>query len=600
MNDNPAARLADRPSALPPQGWINLFRHFWRLAGGFWREATWLARGLTAALVALTAGQVMVQVALNLWTERLFDAFGTKSMSGFLLLAGAFAGILLANLAVTTSHLRVRRKLQVSWRQWLTRRISGAWMSSGHHYRMAYMPGDHDNPDGRISEDIRIATEAAVDLAHSLLYSLILVTSFIHILWTLSGRITFSVADVDVSISGHLVWVALAYATVGVSVALLLGPRLVATAEARQTYEANFRFGLVHARENSSTIALVHGENAERRRFGGLLQDAVDAWARQTGALFRFFIFSSSWTVLSPVFPVLIAAPRYIAGTITLGVLMQIAQAFQQTIAGLTWPIDNLSHAADWRASVERILGLQDGIERANQVDWCPDCTRIGVFGARAPLLAFHEVTIVNPAGETTVNGLTMKILPGERIWLCGEPPMTNAIIKTLAGLWTSGRGWIELPNTGPLYFMPQRPYLPLAPIRDLVIYPTDCGEEHDERIAACLRRVGLDDLAERLYETQAWGTMLSLGDQQRIGFARLLFHHPLWIILEEPVDALSAAGEREMMQLLTAEFAESTLIIVGDSAPSGIEWKKMALPAMSGASSVARSAAAGDHIAVG
>lgn len=588
MRNSQAERRTATPTALPPQSWRDLFRHFWRLAGGYWGEATWQSRGLTATLVMLTAAQVTVQVALNLWTERLFDAFSTKSMSGFLLLAGAFMLILVANLVVTTSHLRVRRKLQIAWRQWLTRRVSGAWMASGHHYRMAYTPGDHDNPDGRISEDIRISTEAAVDLGHSLLYSLMLVTSFINILWSLSGQLSFTVADVALSIPGHLVWIALVYAAVGVSIALLLGPRLVATAEARQTYEANFRFGLVHARENSPAIALVHGENAERRRFGDLFQDAVDAWGRQTEALFRFYIFSSSWTVLSPVFPVLIAAPRYIAGTITLGVLMQIAQAFQQTVAGLTWPIDNLSHAADWRASVERILGLQHGIDRAKQVDWCPDYTRISIFGAPGPLLAFHEVTIVNPAGDPAINSLTLKIMPGERIWLSGEPPATNAIIKALAGLWTSGRGWIELPSDGPLYFMPQRPYLPLAPLREVVTYPGQFGDEQDDRISACLRRAGLDELAERLYDTEVWSETLSLGDQQQLGFARLLFHHPHWIVLEEPVDALSAAGEREMMQLLKAEFPQATLIIVGDSAPAGIDWKRIVLPVTSTASPVA------------
>ncbi len=566
----------------PPRGWLDLFRHFFRLAGGFWGGANWQARGLVAALAVLTAAQVTVQVALNLWTEKLFDAFGTKTMSGFLLLAAVFALILAANLAVTTSHLRIRRKIQIGWRKWLTQRLAGEWMASGHHYRMAHISGDHDNPDGRISEDIRIATEAAIDLGHSLLYSLMLLASFIHILWSLSGRLSFAVGDVDIHVPGHLVWIALAYSAVGVSIALLLGPRLVTTAEARQTYEANFRFGLVHARENSSAIALVRGEAGERRRFGGLLQDAVLAWDRQTAAIFRFMIFSSSWTVLSPVFPVLIAAPRYIAGTITLGVLMQIAQAFQQTISALTWPIDNLSHAADWRASVERILGLRAGIERAKQADWCVDCGRIGVSGAANGTLAFHDVTIVNPAGEVAVEGLSLNVTRGQQIWLCGESSATTALIKALAGLWTSGRGRIELPNDGPLYFMPQRPYLPLAPLREVVTYPAVFGEEKDDQIRVCLRRVGLGHFVERLHDTEVWESALSLGEQQRLGFARLLFHRPHWIVLEEPVDALNATGEREIMRLLRIEFADATLIVAGDTAPAGIDWKRIPLPAAS------------------
>ncbi len=563
------------------QNWPHLFRQFTRIAGGFWGGTNWQARGQLGVLVALTAAQVTVQVALNLWTEQLFNAFGTRSMGGFVVLASVFALILAANLLITTSHLWLRRRLQIRWRQWLAHRLAGEWMASGRHYRMAYMPGDHDNPDGRISEDVRIATEAAIDLGHSLLYCLMLLASFIHILWTLSGDPPFTLGDVEFHVPGHLVWIAVIYSAIGVAIALLLGPRLVTTAEARQTYEANFRFGLVHARENAAAIALVLGEGSERRRFGELLKDAVEAWNRQTWALFRFTIFSSSWSVLSPVFPVLIAAPRYISGAITLGVLMQIAQAFQQATSALSWPIDNLSHAADWRASVERILGLQAGIDGAKRADWCDQCDRIGVSGAPNSVLTFHDVTIVNPAGETAVDGLNLKIARGEQLWLYGDPPASSALIKALAGLWTSGRGRIELPIDGPLYFMPQRPYLPLATLAEVVSYPAVVGDDQDPAIRACLDRVGLDHLGDRLRAAETWEETLSPGEQQRIGFARLLFHHPRWVVLEAPADALGAASQREMMELLRTEFANATLIVAGDSAPPGIDWKRIPLPTM-------------------
>lgn len=565
----------------PPRSWLDLIRRFFQMAGGFWGGGKWRARSLVIGLIVLTTAQVAIQVALNLWTEQLFDAFGTKSMAGFLLLAAIFVLILAANLAVTVSHLRMRRSLQITWRQWLTRRLAGEWMASGRHYRMTYLEGDHDNPDGRISEDIRIATEAAVDLGHSLLYCIMLLASFVRILWLLSGP-SFAAGAFEVSVPGHLVWIALAYTAVGVSVALMLGPPLVTTAEARQTYEANFRFGLVRARENSSAIAMGHSESGERRRFGGLLQDVVAAWERQTDALFRFYIFSSSWSVLSPVFPILVAAPRYIAGTITLGVLMQIAQAFQQTVGALSWPIDNLSRAAEWRASAERILGLHDGIGRAKRVDWCLDCGRIDISGGTSPVLAFHDVTVVNPGGQVAIEGLSLTIGRGEHVWLCGEPPATTAVIRVLSGLWTAGRGKIALPNDGPLYILPQKPYLPTGPLREEVTYPAAADSDQDERIRACLRQAGLDHLNNRLPETEIWETSLTIGEQQRLGFARLLFHKPSWIVLEDPADALSAAEEREMMQLLQAEFPNTTLIVVGGSAPSGLSWKRMALSAPS------------------
>lgn len=564
---------------LPSRGWLDLFGRFFRLSGGFWGRGNWRARGLVVGLVVLTMAQVVIQVALNIWTEQFFDAFGTKSMSGFLVLAATFALVLIANLVVTVSHLRMRRSLQITWRQWLTRRLAGEWMASGRHYRMTYLEGDHDNPDGRISEDIRIATEVAVDLGHSLLYCIMLLASFVHILWLLSGP-AFVAGELEIYLPGHLVWIALAYTAVGVSVALMLGPPLVTTAEARQTYEANFRFGLVRARENSSAIAMAHSESGERRRFGGLLQDVVAAWQRQTDALFRFYIFSSSWSVLSPVFPILVAAPRYIAGTITLGVLMQIAQAFQQAVSALSWPIDNLSHAAEWRASAERILGLHDGIVRAKRIDWCLDCGRIEISGATSPALTFHEVTVVNPGGQIAIDGLSLTVGRGEHVWLCSEPSATTAIVRVLSGLWMSGRGRIALPNDGSLYIMPQKPYLPTGPLREVVTYPAAADADQDDQIRMCLRQVGLGHLNDRLQDSEIWETSLTIGEQQRLGFARLLFHRPNWIVLEDPADALSAAEERQMMQLLQTEFSHATLIVLGGSAPSGLEWKRMALSA--------------------
>lgn len=574
--------MAGPDLASTPNGWIELFRRFSCIAGGYWGAGNLSARMLVAALVVLTAAQVAVQVALNIWTERLFDTFGTRAMDDFLMLAGAFALILIANLTVTTAHLKLRRRLQIGWRMWLAHRLAGAWMASGRHYRMAQVPGDHDNPDGRLSEDVRIATEAAVDLAHSLLYCIMLLASFIHILWTLSGVVSLRADDWHIDLPGHLVWVALAYAFTGSAIALLLGSRLVVTAEARQTYEANLRFGLVHARENSSAIAVVHGEVAERRRFGQLLRDVGAAWARQTEALFRLMIFSSIWTVLSPVFPILVSAPRYIAGTITLGVLMQIAQAFQQVVSALCWPIDNLAHVAEWRASAERILGLQRGIQIAKSFDRDDGHARIRVRGSNSAVLSLSHISIVNSAGEFVVRDLTMDITPGERVWIRGEQHMISAIAKVLTGMWTWGSGTVDVPYNGPLYFLPQMPYLPLASLRDVVSYPSTADEKSEAQIRDCLRKAGLHQLIDKLSETEIWGEILPLGQQQRLGVARLLFHRPRWIIIEEPLDALGVAGQSEMMHLIDAALPEAGIVLLAESEYSGIPWRRISLAASS------------------
>ncbi len=351
-----------------PAGSRGFVRSFWRLAGPYWRsERGRVAWAVTLAVVALTGAQVAVPVAINLWSERLFDALEQRAMAEFLWMIGALLVILAANVVITTVHLWLKRRLQVDWRAWLTRRLTDEWMRGGRHYELTLIPGDHDNPDGRIAEDVRIATEYAIDLAHSLLYCLLLLVSFAQILWALSGSPHLALAGVSLYLPGHLVWVALVYAGVGTAATFLLGRPLVAAANLRQVREASFRFGLAHAREGSLSIAQLRAEAAERRRLGALFREAVRAWDDQTRALRNLFVFSSGWTVLSQAFPILIAAPRYIAGTITLGVLMQTAQAFQQMVAALAWPIDNLPKVAEWRASAGRVLGLHRAIGRLCQ-----------------------------------------------------------------------------------------------------------------------------------------------------------------------------------------------------------------------------------------
>ncbi|QCO05168.1 SbmA/BacA-like family transporter [Azospirillum argentinense] len=339
-------------------------RRFVGLAGGYWlgreRWSVWL---LAVALLALTVAQVSVPVMMNLWSQRLFDALEQRAMERLPVMAAAAGGILLYNIAVTVAHLWVKRRLQFGWRAWLTRRLVGEWVSDGREQALPSRPGDHDNPDGRIAEDVRIVTELAVDLGHSLTYCLLLLVSFASILWQLSGVVPVAFGGVSLAVPGHLLLLALAFAAAGTAAAIAVARPLVRAAERRQGLEADFRFGLARVRENASVIARQRGEAVERGRLSLLFDGVRRGWERQTGALVRVMAFGASYSVLSAVFPILVVAPRYAAGTITLGVMMQTAQAFQQAVAALSWPIDNLATVAQWTASVERVLGLKEALD---------------------------------------------------------------------------------------------------------------------------------------------------------------------------------------------------------------------------------------------
>jgi putative ATP-binding cassette transporter len=464
-------------------------------------------------------------------------------------------------------------------------------MADGRHYELAFIPGSHDNPDGRIAEDVRNATEYAIDLAHALVYDLLLLVSFTKILWSLSAAPYLVIGGSAYFLPGYLVWLAVAYAGVGTVVALALGRPLIRAVDRRQTAEADFRFGLAHARENALSIALAHGETDERHRFEFLFKGAVGAWDQVTTALAHMFYYSSSWSVLSQVFPTLVVAPRYIAGLITLGGLMQSAQAFQQMVGALSWAIDNLGKVADWRASAERVFGLMNASEHFDDLVCAASAgRRIEVTTADRRVLSFRDFATSTPQGQQQMKPLNLEIREGDRVVMTGETGVASAILKAVAGIWPWGQGRIELPDGARRLFMPPRPYMPAGPLRDAIDYPTEeATAVHDDMvIGAALRRVGLDSLVTRLDETAKWDQVLSIEDQQRVGFARLLLKKPDWIFMEEAFDTLDAGSEKAMVEVLRQDFDHATIVVVGHGETlNGFETRHLVLARHDGLSEV-------------
>ncbi len=555
----PAQAETDLQSA----SWPRFLQRFWQLAGPYWRSPRKRrARVLTVLVVTLTVVQVALAIALNFWNEQFFNALERKQLDRFLLLIAVFLVIVAANVLTMGLHLHYKRRLQIDWRDWLTAETLDRWMAEGRTYQLGQLPGAHDNPDARIAEDARIATEYAVDLAHSALYANLLLISFVVVLWRLSGTVTVQLGSWALDIPGHMVLIAFVYSILGIWFALWLGRPLMAAADRRQSAEAGFRFGLVHALENAVAIALAKGERDERRRFADLFANAIAAWRRQTVALRNLYLYTVSWPMLSQIFPILIAAPRYIAGSITLGTLMQSAQAFQQVTAALSWPIDNLAKAAEWRASVERVQGLRAGLSRLEHKVDEPQAHRIEVTVSERPVLGLHGLAIEDPDGSLAIARFSLEIGSGERVLISGETGATTKLFRAVAGIWPWGTGRIALPQGAAIYYMPERPYLPVGTLAEAVRYHglDDCAEEAIEQ---ALRRAGLGRLVPRLAEISVWEHELGVSDQQRLGFARLLLHRPDWIFMQEPTDALDADGEREMMTLLQEQFPRATIVTI-------------------------------------
>jgi putative ATP-binding cassette transporter len=343
----------------------NFFVKFMKLAGPYWSSKNSLMIWTeTVLLTVLTVMQIKLAVYITQWSAALFDAIEQRSMAGLKTLIGVLILIFIGSMAITTFHLVVKRRLMIGWRTWLTEKVISEWIQQRRHNQATQLPqNDHDNPDGRIAEDIRIATEDAIALSHSFFYCLMMLASFAQILWGISGRVVFEFGNVSVPVTGYLVWISISYSICASILGWWMGKPMTSATHARQTREANFRHDLIDIQNNSGAAAPNRGENIEQERLLASFRAVVVSYAQQTSAWIRIQLFASGYSVASMALPILVASPRYIAGAISLGMLIQSAQAFQHMVSALSWPVDNMPQIAKWRTSVERVLGLVNTVE---------------------------------------------------------------------------------------------------------------------------------------------------------------------------------------------------------------------------------------------
>jgi putative ATP-binding cassette transporter len=541
---------------------LRFARQALRLAGPYWSsERKWRVRGTALGLFALTGGQVGLSVWGNYWYRHLFDALEARSVRGVLVQVGVFAAIFATSIAVTAAHLLVKRRLQLDWRAWLTERLIGRWMEGGRHYRLLFIAGDHDNPDQRIADDIRIATESAVALAHTFVYSLLTLALFIQILWSVSGSL--SLGEGAIQVPGYMVPLAFLYAGAGTVLGHLLGGPLMRSTNLLQTAEANFRFGLARARERSEAIALLRGEPSERRGGAERFARVVVAWDRQSLAYMGLTSFMTGYGGLLPVFPLLVAAPQYIAGALTLGALMQSAEAFQRLTSALSWPVDHAGEIANWRASAQRVLSLDQAIDRLEAESHAPGRHRIAVAQSRERRLAISDLCIADPSGLILLERFDAEIHRGERVLFRGDPAVTSALFKVIGGLWPWGSGRVDLPLDGAIHFVPQRPSLPEGTLREALCYPRAPDAFADLELHAALECAGAGLLARRLDERNKWEQLLPLRAQQQLGIARVLLQRPGWVFMEDATSAFDPKGERLILEMLHRELPNSSVLLI-------------------------------------
>ena len=558
----PKTKSAAAPGDAPGTR-TRFIRQVLRLAGPYWNcERRVKVRGATLLLLLLTMGQVGITIWGNYWNRALWDALEQRAVHKVLIQVAIFALILVVSMGVTAAHLMVKRWLQIDWRTWLTEQLVGNWLENGRHFRLALSSdGAHDNPDQRISEDIRIATESAIGLAHSFIFALMILGLFINILWSVSGSIV--VPGTAVKIPGYMVPLAFLYAGLGTILGWLAGRPLVRATNALLTAEATFRFGLSRVREKAEAIALVHGEPLERAGSAARFGQIVRQWNLQSLAFMGLSSFGTGYGGLLPVFPILIAAPQYISGVMTLGALMQAAQAFQQLTGSLSWPVDNIGAMANCRASAERVLSLYEDMQQLDADTQRPDVRRIILDRSKSPRLVIEDLCIAEPSGRILLEHFNLDVPRGEKVLITGDPVVTASLFKVIGGLWSWGSGKVLLPGDGDILFVAHQPFLPEGTLRQALCYPCPPDTFTAASIRHALERVGLVRLMRRMDEKDNWEQVLPLRVQQQIGFARVLLHRPAWVFMEQATDAFDPKGEVRIIEMLIGELPNTTLLSI-------------------------------------
>ena len=553
------------------------FIEFLKLAGPFWNSKDKTAiRKDTFLLVVLTVLQIALAVITTDWNAALFDAIEQHSMSGIITQIGMLILIFAGSIIVTTMHLVVKRRIQIGWRLWLTELVTAKWMTKGRHYQITFMAKDnHDNPDVRIAEDIRIATEDAIAMGHSLFYSILLLGSFTKILWTLSGTIILDLKLFTLALSGYMVWIAILYASCASVLGWWTGKPLTASTNARQSKEANYRYELIKAQENSPSIALIHGEETEQKRFKHSFQAIIDTYDQQTEAWKQIQIFTSGYSVASMGLPVLFAAPRYIMGAITLGTLMQSAQAFQQMVSALSWPVNNLAGVASWQASVDRVLGLVKALDELENEISCLNSHQLCVSKWNKPVLKFENVNISNMQKEIISLTINTEIKTGEHVLLSGQSGTAAKLLQAIAGLWPWGNGQIHIPEQERLFFMSPQPYLPTGTLASAICYPKPVSAFKRTDLDKYLKKIGLKDLISQLNTVDSWDRIFSREIQQRLGLARVLLYRPKWLFIQEALDSLTPEDEAKMLNLLISELPGVTVVNITNQPVAEAVYKK-------------------------
>lgn len=559
-------REYDVPSlqyALRKRGYL---ARLWALIKPYWFSGDrWPARGLLLLVIALTLAGVYITVLLAEWNRLFFDALQARNYDDFLHLLIRFCILAAFYILFAAYGLYFNQMLQIRWRRWLTEQYYRDWLTDRSYYLLQLEKSDVENPEQRIQDDIGIVTTMTLNLGIGLLNSVVTLASFLLMLWDLSGTLTLHVAGLELAIPGYMVWIAIIYSAFGSIATHYVGRSLIGINFDLQRYDADFRFRMIRIRENAESVALYGGEADEREKLKTSFTNIWRAWWRLMKTQKRLTFFTAGYGQMAVVFPLLVAAPRYFSGAIHLGGLTQTAVAFGQVQTSLSWFVSVYPDIAQWSASVNRLMGFGEALVEAKRLSTSGSAIR--VTRTSVPALTVKDMRLSLPDRRVILDSVSLRIHTGDRVVVSGPSGSgKSTLFRALAGIWPYGSGMVSMPHARVL-FLPQKPYLPIATLREVLSYPDQPDGRDEETYRQALADAGLAQLTNRLGEQGNWSLDLSGGEQQRIGFARAFLYRPDWLFMDEATSALDEPAEQALYAALRERLPGITMISVAHRA---------------------------------
>lgn len=537
------------------------FKDVWYLTKSYWQsEEKKKAFWLLTCIIALTLGIVFMLVQLNTWNNSFYSAlqnYDAEKISSELIHFSWLAAIYII-LAVYSYYLQ--QTLILHWRRWLTTRFIDIWLQNKTYYNLQMFGKDTDNPDQRISEDVRQFVEMTLGFAIGILKSLCTFISFVFILYQLSGPLSFSFMGKTWTIHGYMLWASLLYSVLGTYITHVVGRKLVKLNFIQQRYEADFRFSMIRLRESAESVAFYRGEAQEGRVFKNRFKLLLDNFWQLVNKQKQLVFLNSGYSQIAIIFPFVVAMNRYLSKEVSLGGLMQVASAFGRVQDSLSYFVDMYSSIAQWQAVVMRLTYFGRHMHEVSQQ---AEQFHVERF-ATSEAVSVEQMQVNLPDDTALLQDINFTLQPGRNVLIKGVSGSgKSTLLRALAGIWPFVTGKINLPKTEELMFIPQKPYIPLGTLREALLYP---GKKplSDEELLYLLDLCQIGYLRDKLDLVADWSHVLSVGEQQRLAFVRAHIQEPKWLFLDEATSALDEDTEAAMYALLEERLTQTTLVSIG------------------------------------